>query len=114
MFATTGEVKYEGPTGKQTREEIEAAMSKLTPGTIYHDGLEYYGITRANSNSVGRNTTVSLMELMTWDATSYADLISCPLLIMSGSRSYSDYISREISREAYIKATAAPEKESII
>lgn len=99
-FVLTGETDYEGPTGTQTRQEIEEAMSHLQPGTLYHDGLEYYGITHAHPNSVSRYTTASLMDLMTWDATAHADLIDCPLLIMSGSKSDSDYMSRE----AYIKA----------
>lgn len=99
-FVLTGETSYEGPTGTQTRQEIEAAMSRLQPGTLYHDGLEYYGITHAHPNSVSRYTTASLMDLMTWDATTHAYLIDCPLLIMSGSNSDSDYMSRE----AYIKA----------
>lgn len=99
-FVLTGETAYEGPTGTQTREEIKEAMSHLQPGTLYHDGLEYYGITHAHPNSVSRYTTASLMDLMTWDATTFADLIDCPLLIMSGSKSDSDYMSRE----AYIKA----------
>lgn len=109
-FVTTGETAYEGPAGTQTREQIEEAMSRMQPGTLYHDGLEYYGITHAHPNSVSRYTTASLMDLMTWDATTFADLISCPLLIMSGSKSDSDYMSRE----AYIKATAAPSKEYFV
>lgn len=99
-FVLTGEILYEGPTGTQTREQIEEAISHLQPGTLYHDGLEYYGITHAHPNSVSRYTTASLMDLMTWDATTFAGLIDCPLLIMSGSKSDSDYMSRE----AYIKA----------
>lgn len=99
-FLLTGEVVYEGAAGKQTPGQIEEAMSKLRPGTLYHDGLEYYGLTHTHPNSVSRYTTASLMDLMTWDATSRAELIDCPLLIMSGSESDSDYMSRE----AYIKA----------
>lgn len=110
QYAKTGEVLYEGPAGKQTVEQVREAMSHLVPGTLYHDGLEYYGITHAHPNSVSRYTTASLMDLMTWDATTYADLINCPLLIMSGGKSDSDYMSRE----AYIKATAAPEKEYFV
>lgn len=102
-FVRTGEVVYEGPTGTQTREEIVAAMSKLQPGTLYHDGLEYYGITHAHPNSVSRYTTASLMDLMTWDATAAAALIDCPLLIMSGSKSDSDYMSREAFEKAGAK-----------
>lgn len=102
-FALTGEVMYEGPKGTQTRQEIEEAMSHLQPGTLYHDGLEYYGITHVHPNSVSRYTTASLMDLMAWDATAHAGFISCPLLIMSGSKSDSDYMSRE----AYIKAGTA-------
>lgn len=99
-FVLTGETTYEGASGTQSREEIEKAMSRLQPGTLYHDGLEYYGITHAHPNSVSRYTTASLMDLMAWDATTNADLIDCPLLIISGSKSDSDYMSRE----AYIKA----------
>lgn len=109
-FAMTGETGYEGPSGTQTRQQIEEAMSHLQPGTLYHDGLEYYGITHAHPNSVSRYTTASLMDLMTWDATTYADLIECPLLIMSGSKSDTDYMSRE----AYVKATAARDKEYFV
>lgn len=105
-FVLTGETAYEGPTGTQTLQQIREAMSHLQPGTLYHDGLEYYGITHAHPNSVSRYTTASLMDLITWDATSHADLINCPLLIMSGSKSDSDYMSRE----AYIKA-GSPDKE---
>lgn len=75
-------------------------MSHLEPGTLYHDGLEYYGITHAPPNSVSRYATSSLMDLMTWDATTYADMITCPLLIMSGSKSDSDYMSREAFEKA--------------
>ena len=81
-FAMTGETGYEGPAGTQTRQQIEEAMSHLQPGTLYHDGLEYYGITHAHPNSVSRYTTASLMDLMTWDATTYADLIECPYNIL--------------------------------
>lgn len=99
-FVMTGETAYEGAGGTQTREQIEQAMSTLQPGTLYHDGLEYYGITHVHPNSVSRYTSASLMDLMTWDATTYGALIDIPLLIMSGSRSDSDYMSRE----AYDKA----------
>lgn len=99
----TGEVVYEGSTGTQTREQIEEAMSHLQPGTLYHDGLEYYGITHAHPNSVSRYTTASLMDLMTWDATTYADMINIPLLIISGSKSDSDYMSREAFEKAGTK-----------
>lgn len=50
------------------------------------------------------------MDLMTWDATTFADLISCLSLIMSGSKSDSDYMSCE----ACLKATAAPSKEYFV
>lgn len=99
-FVMTGEVTYEGPAGKQSLEEIEAAMGKLKPGTLYHDGLEYYGITHSHPNSVSRYTTASLSDLMTWDATTFADMLTCPLLIMSGSKSDSDYMSREAFEKA--------------
>ncbi len=99
-FVMTGEVIYEGAAGTQSREQIEEAMSRLQPGTLYHDGLEYYGITHAHPNSVSRYTTASLMDLMSWDATICAGFITCPLLIMSGSKSDSDYMSREAFEKA--------------
>lgn len=109
-FARTGETSYEGPTGTMSREQVLGAMSQLKPGSLYHDGLEYYGITHAHPNSTSRYTTASLMDLMTWDATTYADLINIPLLVISGSKSDSDYMSRE----AYDKATSAPTKEYFV
>lgn len=99
-YVATGEVRYEGSARPQTRAEIAEAMSHLQPGTLYHDGLEYYGLTHAHPNSVSRYTSASLMDLMTWDATTYASLIDCPLLIMSGSKSDSDYMSREAFEKA--------------
>lgn len=109
-FAMTGETTFEGPTGIHTRKEIEEAMKQLQPGSLYHDGLEYYGITHAHPNSVSRYTTASLMDLMAWDATAYASLISCPLLIISGSKSDSDYMSRE----AFDKAGTADKEYFIV
>ncbi|MEY8246422.1 alpha/beta hydrolase [Heminiphilus faecis] len=109
-YVLTGESLYEGSDRQQTREEIIEAMSKLEPGTLYHDGLEYYSLTHRHPNSVSRYTTASLMDLMTWDATAYANLIDCPLLIMSGSKSDSDYMSRE----AYEKAGTADKEYFII
>lgn len=99
-FVRTGQTDYEGPSRQQTRQEIEEAMSKLKPGTLYHDGLEYYGITHSHPGSVSHYTTASLMDLMSWDATTFAGLIDIPLLIMSGSRSDSDYMSREAFEKA--------------
>lgn len=99
-FVKTGVVEYESDNGRQTREQIEAAMSRLQPGTLYHDGFEYYGITHSHPNSTFRFTTSSLMDLMTWDATIFADLIDIPLLVMSGSKSDSDYMSREAFEKA--------------
>lgn len=99
-YVMTGEVMYEGPNGTQTREQIEEVMSQLQPGTLYHDGLEYYGITHAHPNSTSRYTTASLMDLMTWDATTYAGMIDIPLLIISGGKSDSDYMSREAFEKA--------------
>lgn len=47
---------------------------------------------------------------MRWDATDRGDLINIPLLIMSGGKSDSDYMSRE----AYVKASASPNKEYFV
>lgn len=109
-FVETGVVSYEGGAGKQPVEQVKAAMTKLQPGTLYHDGLEYYGITHSHPNSLSRYTTASLTDLMRWDATDRADLINIPLLIMSGGKSDSDYMSRE----AYVKASASPDKEYFV
>ena len=99
-YVVTGLVEYEGSTKSQSRTDIESAMSKLQPGTLYHDGLEYYGITHVHPGSKSAYTTASLMDLMTWDATTHAELIDIPLLIISGGKSDSDYMSREAFEKA--------------
>ena len=49
----------------------------------------------------------SLLDLMTWDATTNMDLINQPLLMMAGSKADTKYMTDE----AFSKATNAKTKE---
>ncbi len=93
---------------------IYAADVKLTdeqiaklPFDLYREGFEYYGKTHAHPNSTFRFTMSSLLELMSFDATSTIDLINQPLLMMAGSKADSLYMSQS----AFEKAIHAKDKE---
>jgi len=49
----------------------------------------------------------SLLDLMTWDATTNMDLINQPLLMMAGSKADTKYMTDE----AFAKANNAKDKE---
>lgn len=84
-----------------------ADMSKITqadvekmPAGLYKDGTEYYGITHRHPNSTPRYTMGSLLDLMTWDATDHAELISAPLLIVAGDNADTLYMSEKAFEKA--------------
>lgn len=96
-----GEVQYTGDS-KLTDEQI----AKL-PFDLYREGFIYYGKTHAHSNSTFRYTVSSLLDLMTWDATSNIDLIGQPLLMLAGSKADTYYMTEE----AFHRATGTADKE---
>ena len=78
-----------------------------TSTDLYREGYQYYYRTHAHPNSTFLYTMSSLLDLMTWDATSNMDLIHQPLLMMAGSKADTKYMTDE----AFDKATNAKNKE---
>jgi fermentation-respiration switch protein FrsA (DUF1100 family) len=101
LEATTGKVLYTADT------EITDEMADKMPFDMYREGHYYYHRTHAHPNSTFRYTISSLMDLMTWDASTNMDLINQPLLMIAGSKADSYYMTDE----AFNKATNAKNKE---
>ena len=77
---------------------------------LYRDGYFYYGVTHKSPNAPGTYLESSLMDMVAWDATDHADLITQPLLIIAGEIADSRYMSEE----AFAKATSTADKELFI
>ena len=77
---------------------------------LYREGFFYYAVTHKTPNGTGQYLKSSLMDLMAWDATDHADLITQPLLIMAGEKADSRYMSEE----AFVKANSTANKELYI
>jgi fermentation-respiration switch protein FrsA (DUF1100 family) len=101
---TTGKIIYAG-VASITDEEIAK-----TPTDLYREGYEYYYRTHAHPNSTFLYTMSSLLDLMTWDASTNMDLINQPLLMIVGSKADTKYMTDE----AFPKATNAKSKELFI
>jgi fermentation-respiration switch protein FrsA (DUF1100 family) len=99
--AAGGEIIYAG-VPSITDEEIAK-----TPTDLYREGYQYYYRTHAHPNSTFLYTMSSLLDLMTWDATTYMDLINQPLLMIAGSKADTKYMTDE----AFSKAVNAKNKE---
>lgn len=99
--AAGGEILYSG-VASVTDEEIAKTTTDL-----YREGYEYYYRTHAHPNSTFLYTTSSLLDLMTWDATTNIELLDQPLLMMAGSKADTKYMTDE----AFGKATRAKNKE---
>lgn len=96
-----GKILYTGESNL-TDEQIAQL-----PFDLYREGFIYYGKTHAHPNSTFRYTVSSLLDLMTWDATSNVDLINQPLLMLAGSKADTFYMTDE----AFQKATGTADKE---
>ena len=99
-----GEIIYAG-VASITDEEIAKTKTDL-----YREGYEYYYRTHAHPNSTFLYTMSSLLDLMTWDATTNMDLINQPLLMIAGSKADTKYMTDE----AFSKATNAKSKELFV
>lgn len=86
---------------------ITDEMANKMPFDLYREGHYYYNRTHAHPNSIFRYTMSSLMELMTFDASTNMDLIVQPLLMIAGSKADSFYMTEE----AFNKAINAKNKE---
>ncbi|WP_136669413.1 alpha/beta hydrolase [Flavobacterium sp. H122] len=96
-----GKIIYAG-VASVTDEEI----AKI-PTDLYREGYEYYYRTHVHPNSTFLYTMSSLLDLMTWDASTNMDLIHQPLLMIAGSKADTKYMTEE----AFSKATNAKDKE---
>lgn len=74
---------------------------------LYRDGYFYYGVTHKSPNAPGTYLKSSLMDMIAWDATSHADLITQPLLMIAGDKADSRYMTEE----AFVKATSTADKQ---
>ncbi|RAJ92987.1 hypothetical protein LX87_04499 [Larkinella arboricola] len=99
--AAGGEILYAG-VASITDEEIAK-----TPTDLYREGYVYYYRTHAHPNSTFLYTRSSLLDLMSWDATTNMELINQPLLMIVGSKADTKYMTDE----AFGKATGAKSKE---
>ncbi len=77
---------------------------------LYRDGYFYYSVTHKSPNAPGTYLKSSLMDMMAWDATDHAELITQPLLVIAGSIADSRYMSEE----AFAKANHTADKELFI
>ena len=102
--ANGGKIIY---AGVATITDEEIAKSKTD---LYREGYEYYYRTHAHPNSTFLYTMSSLMDLMTWDAATNMDLINQPLLMITGSKADTKYMTDE----AFAQATNAKTKELFI
>lgn len=104
--AETGIAVYPPKQKQMNEEEIKAL-----PFELYREGMFYYGTSKyAHANS-GANAPISCMlDLMTWDATSYMELINQPLLMMVGEKADSRYMTDEAMK----KATGTKDKSMFI
>jgi fermentation-respiration switch protein FrsA (DUF1100 family) len=99
--AAGGIITYMGDT--QLTDKQIAAL----PFDLYREGFEYYGKTHAHPNSTFKYTKSSLMDLMTFDASTNMELINQPLLMIVGSKADSFYMTDD----AFNKATNTKNKE---
>lgn len=99
--AAGDEIIYAG-VASITDEEIAKTATDL-----YREGYVYYYRTHAHPNSTFLYTMSSLLDLMTWDATTNMDMINQPLLMMAGSKADTKYMTDE----AFAKAINAKNKE---
>jgi len=101
LEASGGEIRYAGDT------KITDEMADKMPFDLYREGHYYYNRTHAHPNSTFRYTMSSLMDLMTFDASTNMDLINQPLLMIAGSKADTFYMTDD----AFNKATNAKNKE---
>lgn len=104
--AETGITVYPPKRKRMTEEEIKAL-----PFELYREGMFYYGTSKyAHANNGAAAPISCMLDLMTWDATDYMNLITQPLLMMVGEKADSRYMTDE----AMEKGTGTKDKEMFI
>ena len=106
LEAAGGAILYANNSTSPLTEEQIARL----PFELYREGALYYGKTHAHPNASSRYTLSSLMDLMTFDATSNMELINQPLLMIAGSKADTYYMTDD----AFTKATHAKSKELLL
>lgn len=101
LEAASGEVRYAAAA------EWSDEMADKMPFDLYREGHYYYNRTHTHPNSTFRYTMSSLLDLMTWDASTNMDLLNQPLLMIAGSKADTYYMTDD----AFAKATNAKSKE---
>ncbi|MCC6279430.1 MAG: alpha/beta hydrolase [Saprospiraceae bacterium] len=101
LEAAGGEALYAAAT------EWSDEMADKMPFDLYREGHYYYHRTHAHPNSTFKYTLSSLLDLMTWDASTNMDLINQPLLMIAGRKSDTYYMTDD----AFSKASHAKNKE---
>lgn len=102
----TGEIEY---TGSKATKLSKEELAKI-PTDLYRQGMEYYGDTHAHPNSTFQYTTESLLYLMNFDANTNVDLITQPLLMISGEKFDTHYMTQAV----FDNATGTSDKELFI
>lgn len=90
----SGEISYAG-IAEISDEEIAKTTTDL-----YREGYEYYYRSHAHPNSTFLYTKSSLLDLMTWDASTNMELINQPLLMIAGSKADTKYMTDDAFRKA--------------
>ena len=104
--AETGVVVYPPKQAIPTEEQLKAM-----PFDLYREGIYYYGTSKYRHENDGASAPVACMlDLMMWDATDRMDLITQPLLLMTGEKADSKYMTDE----AMEKATGTSQKELFV
>lgn len=102
----TGEIEY---TGSKATKLSSQELAKI-PTDLYRQGMEYYGDTHAHHNSTFEYTTESLLYLMNFDVNTDVELITQPLLMISGEKSDTHYMTQAV----FENATGTHDKELFI
>lgn len=104
--AETGIAVYPPKAKTPTEEEL-----KKMPFDLYREGIFYYATSKyAHANDGATAPVSSLLDLMTWDATTTMDLIGQPLLLIAGEKADSYYMTEDAMK----KATGTADKELYI
>lgn len=105
-FNLLGKIEYvPAPDPNMSNDDIDKI-----PNDLYREGMYYYLKNYSHQYSSFAYTKASLLELMNFDATDHIDLINKPLLLITGSKADSKYMTDE----AFLKATGTKNKEEFV
>lgn len=108
-YARTGTVEYTGDLLTHRTHFTQEQLEQI-PAGLYRDGVQYYGDTHYHPNAQSRYTTMSLLDLMRWDAENQIELIDQPLLMIAGDISDTRYMTDDV----FAKATGTTDKKLVL